>query len=302
MKRKSAKGKRSAFTFRVGCLGYFNYVRANDGSLEVVAVEVPTWEHAYGLWVKGEHFDEHFDLRRHDVSITLPSTPVRVIEPPLVGGEPAQGQWRNFNLIPKFSDMCSGATLARDWDRRPSVLNCVCLTGGRVEGIPCSYSTEQVWGWGKGPAQFWEQPITHLMLFTAAVQEPVKLVMEPRTGGDPIPVTIDGPNGTETPEVMLTGSPVGFPEIASARQADQLDFGHLLASLSLCNVDSGGITWHSKGARPRKPTNKPDKAMPCDIGPPHVRRPTKVDCGPRVFEEAPLARARSTRGRRKASR
>lgn len=292
MTGQETKATSSEFTLRIGCLGYFNYVVAEDG-LDVVAVEVPTWTHAYGIWINGELYE----LADYEVSIGLPDGPVTIVAPDLVDGEPSAGLWANFNLVPRFADMSSGASLAPDWRERPSVLSRVRLTGGQIVGVPCSYSTETIWWWNKAQGATHKQPITHAVLYSAVVREPVNVTLTPRTGGAPPPLRV-GPNGSEYPEIVLTGSPIGFPDSPSASEESSLDSGHFYASLSLCDMTSGTVTWHSRNATPHEPKGKPPKNPDCSFGVVNVARPTKVDCSPRVFYEVSNVRAKARPRRR----
>jgi len=272
---------------QIGCLGFFNYILTGT-TVDIVAVECPTWHHSYFLHVGSE---PPFDLYTHTVSIVAPDGkpacgPLDPRAPALdASGRPFHYDtvpaWYNLNLIPRFTDMCDRVTLSPNWKTRPSVVARVELGGGEVVAVGRPFSTRCVFAWTKNGVRF-AQPMTDGFLYLAPPDAALDLVVTDKNGTLVHKSTLKETDDYE-PEVMFSAAPDNYPNPPTPEADDRLDLEHFRASLSLCDVSGDGPDWVARTPF-EIPIPPPVPTFP--EGPFNrikIFNPTRVGCGARRF-------------------
>lgn len=174
-------------------------------------------------------------------------------------GLKGRAQCDGFGLVPDFTSLCCGVTLANQWRQKKSTgFNVVVELGpGTLAAKPDRHTTEMSWQWdGCDGERRAEQRLTSLTKYVA--QWSTATIEIARLDGSGQPETITVPAGDVT---------LGFlSDVVDEIGDDQLtevDLGHAVATVRLCTIDEPLSITLGKGTKDN--AGPPAERLPADL-------------------------------------
>lgn len=308
---------------KVRAVGYFVHVmrgattrRVNEA--HTCAVDVPGWEHQYGLLIRGNHAPgaesrmvnsvfkgwQQVDLGAlsakagGDGSLDLelkldgkPAAPLTYARGKFVKGKPVD--WSCLNLLAGGPDIFVGTTLDRDnWNSKSGIQARFTYSRGCLSSEVRVKPDPIVWEW-KGRRRTLRQPVASALCYTspdvtpsASGTTPV-LVVRSRANGKVlarIPLQAKTARGTVEIEFRSTYGRDGYAPENDSRDAYLLMLAHAHATLRFMKANTNQVIWN---ARPKNRGVLKHPSPKGVLSGPSIRTSTEVGCNPATAIDPP---------------